>query len=156
MSEDYRLRRTAARRSLYIAFCVLTALPITFAQRPQIPYLTATSLRRGTIISHDQSSRLLGDTRFSHSFTTTDGICAVKIQLRTLGHLTSPYEVQCFFVAIDKSKTRYVYDAIKAISAREFDDITVVARDLFAGSETQDKATTTTYVSGMTSNGQAG
>ena len=56
-----------------------------------------------------------------------------------------------FFIAKDKSKTRYIYDAVKFHSIAQFDEVNVVARDLFGGTTTVDASTNP--ISGTTSHG---
>ncbi len=58
---------------------------------PPIPYFTASSLQRGTIISHSSSSRVVGNFDTSTVSRTTEGIIGVKIQLRTFAKLLQPY-----------------------------------------------------------------
>ena len=112
----------------------------TIAQPQQVPYLTAISLDTGSFITERGSgARSIGNVTYINTSQTTTGILAVKVQLRTLGkpHV-EPYEVQCFFIAKDKSQSRYIYDAIKFHSSAQFDEINVFARDLFGGTKTTD------------------
>ena len=131
-------------------FCatVLTLIvpaPLSLAQKRQIPFVTATTVRWGATISHNHSTRIAGDVESYNSFQKTDGIRAVNVQLRTLGRLASPYEVQSFFCARDAKNKRFVYAAMKVISAQEFDDITFVAQKLFFGSERKNITIATSY-----------
>lgn len=47
-----------------------------------------------------------------------------------------------FLVAKDSTKARYVYDFVRASSVQQFDELQMFGRDLFAGSEKVEKATT--------------
>src|SRR5437867_3162998 len=75
-------------------------------------------------------------------------------ELRTLGKpVGEPYEVQCFFVAKDKSQARYIYDAIRFHSSAQLDEVNVFARDLFGGTKTTDISVSNNPISGTTSRG---
>jgi hypothetical protein len=125
---------------LRIALLVAVLWPaVLLAQRPQVPFITATSLRRGSAITNENSARTIGfNVDTSRRFEATEGVAAVRIQLRTLGKVILPYEVQCFFCAKDTDQARYVYDVVKVLSTAQFDDICVAAHDLFSGSKTTD------------------
>ena len=121
----------------------------------QIPYLTAVSLDTGSYITESGSgARSIGNVTYINKSQTTTGILAVKIQLRTLGKpVGEPYEVQCFFVAKDKSQARYIYDAIRFHSSAQLDEVNVFARDLFGGTKTTDISVSNNPISGTTSRG---
>jgi len=142
---------------LSLAFSISFGLPvISLAQSPPIPYITATTLRSGSVITNSNSTRSFGfNIDSSRTFRATEGIAAVRIQLRTLSRMTSPYEVQCFFCAKDPKKARYVYDTVKVSSRQQFDDIIIAARDLFAGSKTVDTTTIRTTGTGTSSTGES-
>lgn len=146
-----------SRCRLNLALSISCALPvISLAQSPPIPYITATTLRSGSVITSSNSTRSFGfNIDSSRTFRATEGIAAVRIELRTLGRVTSPYEVQCFFCAKDPNKARYVYDLVKVSSRQQFDDIMIAARDLFAGSETVNTTRIRSTGSGMSSTGES-
>ena len=133
--------------------CVLLASALADAQ--PIPYFSATSIQRGTRISHSSATRIIGTFNTSTVSQTTKGIIGVKVQLRHFGKLTSPYEIQCFFIAKDATKLRYVYDFVKAVSDQQFDEVTIFGRDLFAGTETVSKARTSVPSYGISSSGES-
>jgi hypothetical protein len=121
--------------------------------RAQIPFLTAISLDTGSFITEGGSGvRSIGNVTYINKSQTTTHILAVKVQLRTTGsQVVEPYEVQCFFIAKDKSQSRYIYDAIKFHSITQFDEVNVFARDLFGGTKTTDISVSP--ISGITSQG---
>ena len=134
-------------KNLLQAVGVLLAIAPASAQ--PIPYFTATSVQRGTVVTRSHSARIVANFDTSTSFKATEGIIGVKVELRSFGKLDSPFEIQCFFVAKDSTKARYVYDFVKAFSEQPFDQLTMYGRDLFAGSETVNKASTTIPATGF-------
>src|SRR5262249_11264456 len=90
----------------------------------RIPFLTVTSLDAGNIITeHGTGVRSVGNVTYINKSQTSTAILAVKVQLRSLGtRVVEPYEVQCFFIAKDKSQARYIYDAVKFHSSAQFDE----------------------------------
>jgi hypothetical protein len=122
-------------------------------QASQLPYLTAVSHETGSFITESGSGvRSISNVTYMNKSQTTTGIIAVNVKLRTLGKpLLEPYEVQCFFIAKDKSQGRYIYDAIKFHSSAQFDELNVFARDLFAGTKTTDISVSKNRISGTTS-----
>jgi hypothetical protein len=121
----------------------------------QIPFLTAISLDTGSFITQGGSGvRSIGNVTYINKSQITTHILAVKVQLRTPGNaLVEPYEVQCFFIAKDKSQARYIYDAIKFHSSTQFDEVNVAARDLFGGTKTVDISVSKNPIAGVTSQG---
>jgi len=123
------------------------------AQQHQVPNLTATSLQRGNVISRSSSARYVGGVSTTATSKDTSRIAAVKVILRSFSAPKVPYEVQCFFVAKDFVKTRYIFDAKKVPSSVVFDEINIFGRDLFGGSQTSDQAKSTTPITGTTQYG---
>jgi len=122
----------------------------------QVPYLAAISLDTGSFTTESGTgARSIGNVTYINKSRTTTGILAVNVKLRTLGApLVEPYELQCFFIAKDKSQSRYIYDAIKFHSSAQFDEVNVFARDLFGGTKTTDISISKNPISGTTSWGE--
>jgi hypothetical protein len=131
----------------------LATIQPTSAQQPQVPHFTATSLQRGNSISRSSSARYVGGVSTTSTSKDTSRIAAVKVVLRSFSPPKSPYEVQCFFVAKDFVKTRYIFDAQRVPSSVVFDEINIFGRDLFGGSQTIDQAKSTTPITRTTQYG---
>jgi hypothetical protein len=147
--------KVAAVLSLFICATVSHAIAQQGTRRSQVQFLTAVSLNTGSVITRSGSgARSIGNVTFLSTSEKTTGILAVTVQLRTLGKPQGePYEVQCFFVAKDKVKTRYIYDIVKFHSSARFDEVNVFARDLFGGTKTVDLGVSNDSISGTTSYG---
>lgn len=77
-----------------ITYLTLLTLPGPL-QAQSVPFFSAKSLQRGTVIKHSADSRVVGSFDTSTVSKTTEGIIGVQVQLRSF-HKASPYEVQCF------------------------------------------------------------
>lgn len=125
--------------SVLLSASCLTLLTLPGPSQAQsVPFFSAKSLQRGTVIKHSADTRVVGSFDTSTVSKTTEGIIGVQVQLRSF-HKASPLEVQCFFVAKDSTKARYVYDFVRASSVQQFDELQMFGRDLFVGSEKVEK-----------------
>jgi hypothetical protein len=113
------------------AFLVFSALN---ARAQQVPFLTASTVKGGTVISNEFGARVIGGESYAAHDQSTQGIVMVKVELRTFSKLQVPYHVECFFLAHDPEGHRFVYDVIKTPSDKQSDLIYFTARNLFEGS----------------------
>lgn len=103
------------------------------AARVTPPSLTVSQLQHGRVTSRYPSGDALSGT--SNTKETTR-ISAIRVQLSAFSKPEHPYEVQCFFVAKDPARRRYIYDAQRFLSDGIRANFPVYGRDLFGGSET--------------------
>lgn len=123
---------------------MLVSRALAADERPQVPTLSAVNFQTGNVISRSGDSRIIGTAAYSQDSTKTTRIVAVKVQVRSSSKPKAPYEVQCFFTATDPAHKRYIYDAVKTPSDKQWDELVVYARDLFGGSQTVEQGTVTT------------
>lgn len=115
-----------------LMFGVLVLLSTAAAQ--QVPFVSATTVQRGTVVSDKYSTT---DWGFARQDEVSHNVAHVRVELQTFQKLTSPYEVQCFFVARDPDGNRIVYDVVKKVSGTQSDVLDFFARPLFTSSETK-------------------
>ncbi len=127
----------------YWILAVTLALPtLARAQQPQVPSVHAVSLQRSASVARSSTARYVGQASYTSSTKSTNRMAAVKVTLRSFQKPIAPYEVQCFFVAKDYAKMRYVFDAKKVHSSATFDEINIFGKGLDGGTQNFEQETT--------------
>jgi hypothetical protein len=142
-------------RFVLVVALAASVLPNGYGQQPQVPTLTAVSLRRGNVIDQKSGAQSIGGVNYSSFSRSTNRVVAVKVRLSSFSKPKEPYEVQCFFIAKEPSQGRYIYDTKKMISSQQSEEFDVYARELFGGSQSVQSASSTRSSGGSFGGGNA-